>query len=668
MARSIDSRIDFLSPVSLIPGLGEKRCAALRESGINTIGDLLRYFPFRYIDRSSITPISGLNKCGNTICTIKGTVAQSRIERGRKSRLRVQIIDDGGGSLEAVWFHGIKAFASSIDIGMNVLCTGTVKLSGPYGARPMMFHPMIEKIGESCGQYIKFMPRYTITLSMHDAHLQQKGILKAVLWALNNVRHWPQSIPAGIENKKMFPPLQECMKQMHIPDSISGLPKYEARIIYEELYGLAIALRWNRRNFLKPGRAHVSRWLVDKFMARLPFNLTEAQSDAVKVLLSDVRSPVWMHRLLQGDVGCGKTVVAFLSCLPVIEGGFQVAWLAPTEVLARQTYSTLSEWCAWLGVKPELLTGSLDPAVKRGVSDRCSRGECAFVIGTHTLLNSCITFKKLGIVVIDEQHRFGARQRLVMQEKDMAADFLLMSATPIPKTLAASLYGDLDTVSIKELPAGRLPVKTYHISEEKRASMEQFILKEIVSGAQVYYVVPRIDSDDESDSLAGAESVYEKLSHGIFSNVACGMVHGRMDIAEQERIFSGFKRGDIRLLVATTIVEVGMDVPDATIMVVENADRLGLAQLHQLRGRVGRSAKQSLCFLLSNSGGDASCKRLGFFCKHNNGFEIAEKDMEMRGPGEVNGLRQAGADELARADIIRDAAIFREILDEFSPN
>ncbi len=669
MPRSIDSRLDFLSPVSLIPGLGPKRSAALGESGILTLGDLLYHFPLRYVNRSVVTPIADLPAHAGEIRTVIGTVTKTRVERGRAARLRIRITDDSG-AFEALWFQGVALFRRILRSGMRILCTGTVQTVGYATAGgAQMIHPAIEPIGAGrIAPEIPFLPHYSLSGAMAEAAIGQKTLFKAVRWVLDNIKHYPQVLPSATERKKRFPPLSECLRRMHTPADPEALGPYRERIVYEELYRLAVSLTVGKRKFALPGRSLASGPLTDAFRALLPFTLTDEQNRAVALLHADAAKPARMHRLLQGDVGSGKTVVAFFACLPALEAGLQAAWLVPTDTLARQAFSLISEWCSALGVSSGLLTASVPADRKKSLVDDCASGRLRLVVGTHALMQPKIAFKHLGMIVIDEQHKFGAAQRLCLQEKDPRADFLLMSATPIPQTLASTLYGDLDVVSMRGLPAGRRPVSTHRVSPARRADMERFLRREIVErGAQVFYVAARIDSDDEaSGAVKNAVDVFTSLSRGTLHDIPCGLVHGRMEESERTRAMDAFVRGDIKLLVATTIVEVGIDVPAATIMVVENAERFGLSQLHQLRGRVGRSSKRAFCFLLGEqTESGASSERLEFFCKHHDGFLIAEKDLRLRGPGEVAGVRQTGWDDLKMADILRDAAVFREILNDF---
>jgi len=656
--RNIDSRLDFLSPVSLIAGFGPRRAEAFAEAGVTTIGELLYRFPRRYIDRSTITPLANIAQCVDKECCVIGEITRSRVERGRKPRLRIQVTDDTG-SVEALWFSGVQYLRASLHTGMRVLLTGKVSLY----ATVQMVHPLVESLGEKReAPDIAFMPVYPLTEALKEAGVHQKFMLKAIEWALDNLQHYPHLLPASVEQEKGFASLPECLRQMHFPVHPDRLEPFRARLRYEELYQLALSLRWSARAFAQPGRAMVAGATFDAVQASLPFALTDGQRQAVAILHADAAAPARMHRLLQGDVGSGKTVVAFCACLPALNAGLQVAWLAPTEVLARQTSSVVTPWLRSLGLEPALLTGQTSADERRAALTGLANGMVRFAVGTHSLLQPAVRFGKLGMIVIDEQHKFGVAQRLVLQEKDPAADFLLMSATPIPQSLAKTLYGDLDVVTLRGRPAWKSPPRTHLVPPQKRDDMHTFILSRVSQGAaRAFYVAPRIEADDEGGTT-DVESLYESLARGPFAGTRIALVHGRTPAEERDSTMTQFADGRIRVLVATSIIEVGIDVPDASIIVIADADRFGMASLHQLRGRVGRGGGDAFCFLLSEAEPDTPAyQRLQLLCKEFDGFVLADADLRMRGPGEVAGSMQTGWDDLRLADILRDADLFREI-------
>ncbi len=660
--RSIDNRLDFLSPLEVVPGLGPRRVVALNEAGLSTLGDLLYHLPRRYIDRSVITPIAETANRLNQRCCIVGTVTRTRVERGRRSRFRIQVTDESG-SIEALWFEGISYFRQSIRTGMKAFLAGVV--SRYTGVQ--MVHPAFEPLSANADKpATPYVPVYPLTAGMREAGLAQKQLNKTIQWALKSCKHYPQMLPAQLERKKAFPPLADCLSNIHMPQTLQNLGQYRERLVYEELYQLALTLRWSKAAFAKPGRAAEPGDLLERLTGALPFKLTIDQLEAIAVLHRDAASPRRMHRLLQGDVGAGKTIVAFCACLPALNSKLQAAWLAPTEILARQTYALIREWLGPFSMHTELLTGATPPKEKRRIVAALHAGKINFIVGTHALLQESMRFYRLGAIVIDEQHKFGARQRLTMQEKDPAADFLLMSATPIPQTLAKTLYDDLDLVTIRSRPHGRSPVKTRIVPETKRPDMLAFIAEQTAAhDAQAFYIAPRIEQNDESDGVSDAATVYKELVSGPLSGIPVGIVHGRLPVGDRDRVMRSFAEGTLRVLIATTVVEVGIDVPGATIMVIDNPERFGLSQLHQLRGRIGRGTRESYCFLLAKSDMDQTAQqRLSHFCSTTDGFALAELDLRYRGPGETAGFRQSGWSDLKMADILRDADLFREIQDE----
>jgi ATP-dependent DNA helicase RecG len=661
-SRPIDSRLDFLSPLSRIAGLGPKRVAALKESGLETVGDLLYHFPRRYIDRSTIVALADISRYSEKVCTVAGTITATRMEPGRRPRFRVQLADESGGTIEALWFQGAVYLRSTVQKGARLLLTGKVGHANVY----QMVHPLMETLSPSGNdEIVPFLPVYPLTMAMREVRFQQKAIFKAIRWVLKSCKHFPQILPAAIETARGFPPLADCLTQMHMPQNPAALAPFRARLHYEELYQRALTLRWSKREFDLPGRSLAPGLLPRTLREHLPFKLTDAQEEAIKTLFADIGSPRRMHRLLQGDVGCGKTIVALFACLPALQAGLQVAWLTPTEALADQTHTLLCRWLGPLGFEPALLKAGIAAPARREIILKARSGALPFVVGTQALLQPAVTFRSLAMIVIDEQHKFGAEQRLAMERKDAAADFLLMSATPIPQTLAQTLYSDLDIVTIRAVPPGRQPVATHIVGRAKREGLFDFVRKEITSrGAQLFYIVPRIEAsdDDSAGATATADEVYGQLQTGELKDIPMGLINGRLPWREKERVMSEFREGRLKILVATTVVEVGIDVPQANIIVIENPEMFGLSQLHQLRGRVGRGSQKGYCFLLAdNLTDEQSLRRLKEFCRLHDGFRIAELDLRLRGPGDMTGSRQTGWEEFRFADILADAPLFLEI-------
>lgn len=669
---ALPSQLDFLSRLSGIPKLGPKRVAALEAAGIKSVGDLLHYYPTGYIDRSKVVDIKDIVDVCNDVnndninktdsVTVIGTVDAARVEFYGRQKFRVTVKGDGGGALDAIWFiRNMK-----IGVGERLMLTGRV--TAGKGVRPLMVHPVLEKLVDGVA-HRPILAVYAIREPMREAGVNQKLLRSSVEWTLGKVDNYPQLLPEVIESGKGFPPLRDCIRQVHLPDDLSALDSFKARLKYEELYRIALDLRWVRRKFALPGYSMSPGDLADRLRAALPFALTESQEAAVRVLHGDAARSTRMHRLLQGDVGSGKTVTALFAALPALNSGRQVAWMAPTEILARQTKSAVEKYLDALGIGVGYV-GAGDSSEKRRALGDLASGALRFAVGTHALFMPSVRFRNLGMVIIDEQHKFGAAQRLKLQEKGPASDFLLMSATPIPQTLAKTLYGDLDAVEIGSKPF-RAPVSTRIVPEGKRAGMEGFILERIAAGARVFYVVPRIDRQPEDDSgdegastslsdgggrsealpVKTVDSVAEALARGPLASVPIHKLHGRMSESERDAAISAFKEGPPGVLVSTTIVEVGVDVADAAVMVVENPEFFGLAQLHQIRGRVGRGGVASYCFLLPGAGAcqDArTMERLRFLCGCSDGFEIAEWDLRNRGPGDAAGYRQSGGTTFRR--------------------
>lgn len=654
----MDSALDFLSPLSSVPGLGPRRLAALAEYGMHTAGDLLHWLPRRYVDRSTITPLCAASGRVGTECTVIGEITRARVERGRRQRMRI-LLEDGTGSLEALWFQGMGYLRTQLAIGRCVMLTGTISR---YTILQMV-HPQVEVLAEGVEAPARpFLPRYRVGLAMREAGIGQKTLLSAIEWTLDHVR-FPSRLPPAIEHRHNLPPLELCLRTLHSPRDLTQLASCRARLVYEQLYELAVNMRLARRTFATPGVAMRGEDMVRSFTQSLPFVLTPGQSEALKVLLDDAAQPSRMHRLLQGDVGCGKTVVAFAACLPALASGRQVAWMAPTEILAQQTFTLVRSWLEPLGVHPQLLTGATPAAQKRETLADLKSAQCSCVVGTHALLQKSVEFTRLGMIVIDEQHRFGVEQRLALQQKAPQADFLLMSATPIPQSLAQTVYGDLDAVTIRGMPPGRQTVTTRLVPHDRRAGLETFVAVKATEGAQAFWVVPRIESDEDDETVTDIQSTVKALARGALKRVATQVIHGQMTAQSKQTAIDSFAGGTARLLVATSVVEVGIDAPGAAVIVVENAERFGLAQLHQLRGRVGRRGQEAWCFLLSElADTDPQVQsRLKEFCQSHDGFAIAELDLRLRGPGQAMGAGQSGWDDPGMSVIMENLELFRKV-------
>lgn len=646
-------RVDFLSPLSVIPGMGPKRIQALNDAGLYRVEDLLYNFPRKFLNKGAIVPISELVDGKGAL--VRGEITIARVERGKRSRLRVAI-RDGSGSMELLWFAGLGYLRKALQVGRTITVYGI-----PKRFRIMqMVHPEVDYSASAGDNERPFEPRYSLSGSMRDAKIGQKRLIDAVDWLFEHMRHFPRKLPNYMEEKYRLPDLRESLLRCHFPQSLDELDHWFERIQFEELYEVALNLRWNRRNFALPGRVFSERAMQMTFMQDLPFSLTDDQRMVIEELFRVSDSEKRMHHLLQGDVGSGKTVTAFLATLPALEAGYQIAWLAPTTVLAEQSYKEIYNWLKPLGYDPRLLTGNLPASEKREIQRGLTLGEISFVVGTHALISDTVSFAKLGMVVVDEQHRFGTEQRLALQQKDNRCDVLMMSATPIPASLAATVYSDLELLSIRSMPKGRKPVKTHLVPEIKRGGMLDFVKKRIETGERVFWVVPRIDSvEDDCNELADIEAREKELKRAL-TGIQVGVLHGRMTAFEKEAVMECFLEGSVQLLLATTVIEVGVNVPEATVIVVENSENFGLAQLHQLRGRVGRSDRESWAFLLTGKEvSQEAVDRLQGFCSTNDGFKIAELDLQMRGIGQVMGTRQSGFSDLRFSNILEMAELFK---------
>jgi ATP-dependent DNA helicase RecG len=653
-----EQALHFLfSDAQYLKGIGPAKAAVLKEAGIYNVMDLFFHIPRKYLDRTQITPINRLVE--GTVATVVGEVASFGIT-GRKTRRFILYIQDNTGNLELVWFSGYKYLTELFSPGDILAVTGRVSIYNGF----QISHPEFEIISGPDDEAIhtrRIIPIYPETANLKRIGLHSRGLRRIIRPALDHLEQiQADTLPESLRKEFGLLGLTTAISQTHFPDSFESAEEGHRRLAFEELFylELLLAARQIKRATQEPGISFprpkiLGRKLLDN-LDRIygdNFRLTGAQKRVLGEIYDDMAKPHPMNRLLQGDVGSGKTLVAILTMLGAVEAGYQTALMAPTEVLAEQHGYALVQLLEGMDVESIVFTGSITGKARETVIKNIANGRTKIVIGTHTLIQEKLKFNKLGLAVIDEQHRFGVAQRASLSAKGQHPDILVMTATPIPRTLAMTLYGDLDVSVIDEMPPGRGMIKTAFVPFEKREGLYDFIRTEVKAGRQAYIVYPLVEESEKIDLKAAKES-FELLSTEIFPELKLGLIHGKMKGDQKNKVMDDFRKGRIDILVGTTVVEVGLDVSNATIMVIEHAERFGLSQLHQLRGRIGRGRHKSYCFLLSdNSLSDESEKRLHIICATQDGFKIAEADLEIRGPGEIMGTRQHGLPELKVAKL-----------------
>jgi ATP-dependent DNA helicase RecG len=659
-------------PIQYIKGVGPQRVKLLSRLGINTVKDALYYLPCRYEDRSNLKKISDLRY--SSVETITGKVISAELIRlpGKNLKIFELTVNDGSGLLKGKWFNQ-PFMKKNFKVGQEVILCGTVKRNPYWGIGFEMDNPEYEILNntvetpgtsqfrqsrdDSLIHTNRVVPVYKATSGLSVRQI------RSIMFNLihSHIGDITDPIPAEIRKRNVLPDLSESLSGVHFPDTNAdiealnrGVSAFHRRLSFDELFMLELGLALIKKGkTIEKGTAFKpSGRLLKKLIEILPFRLTKAQETVFNEILEDLKRPHPMNRLIQGDVGCGKTVVALMAMAVAAECGYQSALMVPTELLAEQHYFNIHSTVEALGLKICLLTGSK----KDRPLDKISSGEIDIIVGTHALIQEGVIFKNLGLVIIDEQHRFGVMQRALLRKKGLNPDVLVMTATPIPRTLALTVYGDLDYSVIDELPPGRMPVETLLFSSKQKDTIYGLIREEIKKGKQVYVVYPIIEESEKTDlrSAIMGKNAFEKY----FYDFRIGLIHGRIKAEEREKIMTSFKHGEIDLLVCTTVIEVGVDVPNVTLMLIIHAERFGLSQLHQLRGRVGRSSYLSSCLLISYKPyGEDARRRLDIMVRSNDGFRIAEEDLNIRGPGEFFGTRQSGMPDLRIANIIRDASL-----------
>ena len=642
-------------PVQAIKGVGPRIAQYLKAKGLVTVEDLLFNLPLGYLDQRGGIQISRLRP-GDYVSFV-ATVLGGREVYYRRRRIYEVTFSDGTGLVTAKWFRYSRWLTQRLQrLKGSIRVSGTLRV---FGGQLEIHHPELEEVKTAAQEESgSIAPRYSPIPGV--APKAYRRIMKEAISKF--VPQVEETLPTAVHDYFNLIDLQTALRQVHFPseflkpDDVHQLSPGLRRLIFEELFFLELLIIRSREMLAREtGQAMgLDRNFLRRVGKLLPFNLTNAQKLVMREISADLGKKRPMNRLLQGDVGCGKTVVALLTAFIVIANGFQAAVMAPTEILAQQHYVNLKPFAEPLGVPLVLLTSKLKSREKQISTEAIAKGEARLVIGTHALIQKHVTFQRLGLVIIDEQHRFGVLQRMALRQKGGSPHVLVMTATPIPRTLAMTVYGDLDVSVIDELPPGRTPVQTRIIQAKQRYKAYELLRQEFNQGHQAYIIYPLVEESEKSD-LRDVTSMTEHLGKEVFPDIPLAMLHGRMAAEEKQKIMAAFASKQLQLLVATTVIEVGIDMPDATVMVVEHPERFGLSQLHQLRGRVGRSTHASYCLLIYEGGGLETRQRLAIMEQSNDGFRIAEEDLRLRGPGDLIGLQQAGFMDLKLANLVRDA-------------
>ena len=643
-------------PISILEGVGEQRSVSFSQSGIDSIKDLLYTFPRRYLDRTNITQIKHFQK--NQTVSLVARIESFGEKPIRKGKLFQVLVTDGTGFLTLTWFNSIHFIKQKLKVGLNLAIHGKVEWYQGHS----ITHPEIDFLESEAGSFQsgKIIPLYPLNQDLKSTGIEQRFLRKIIQQVLDSPVVIKDYLSKSFLKKNNLVSLEEALKNIHFSTNKKNLSDAIRRLKFDEHYLLQILLIFKKEKF----RTNKTKPLKDigpyfnTVIDNLKFELTNAQKNVIKEIHFDLKKDSQMNRLIQGDVGCGKTIVAILTSAIAIGNNVQTAIMAPTEILARQHYFSFKTELEKNNIPCGLLIGKMKKNDRNLILKGLSNGKLPIIIGTHALIQQDVKFKQLGLVIVDEQHRFGVKQRALLIQKGKNPHSLSMTATPIPRTLSITYHGDMDLSIINELPSNRIPVRTKVVLPQRMQSIYDFIKKECIEGRQCMIVFPLIEESEKLD-LEAAIQAHIKLKNKVFSNLEVGLIHGKMTSTEKEDIISQFAKKRINILVSTTVIEVGIDIPNATVMLIENAERFGLTQLHQLRGRVGRGAYQSYCILVRRNTTDTSLNRLKVLEKTNDGFEVADEDLRLRGPGEFFGLKQSGFLKFKIANLVMDEKIIQ---------
>jgi len=642
----------FSMSIKYVKGVGEARARLLAKLGINTVNDALNFFPRDYQDRSILKKITDLQD--GEECAVRASLVSDVTESKPRRNLSIvkTLASDGTAFLSLTWFNQ-SYIKNNLKSGIEYIFFGKVKRNG---MRLEMHNPVIETAEQSGKNTGRILPVYPLTKGLTQTHL--RTIIEKSLKLAEN--KFEEILPQDLREKYNLSHISYSYEEIHFPQSLHHMEQARRRLVFEELLILQLSLL-KSKGISKEQKGNRFRPVdMSPLLNKLPFQLTTAQKKVFDEICNDMQSDRKMNRLIQGDVGSGKTIVAVMAIYMAAKNGYQSAFMVPTEILAEQHYRSVQSLFGDLGISVRLLTGSTKKKEKDEIKSLAKEGKIDVIIGTHAILEDDTEFYKLGLVITDEQHRFGVRQRAKLSVKGENPELLVMTATPIPRTLTLTLYGDLDVSIIDELPPDRKPIDTYAVNESYRERIYNFIRKNVAEGRQAYIVCPLVEDSDEIEAES-AEGLAERIRDNELKGLRVGLIHGKMKSAEKDKVMRKFVDGQLDVLVSTTVIEVGVNVPNANLMVVENAERFGLSQLHQLRGRVGRGKYKSYCILFNQSKSEVSKQRMDIMTSTNNGFVISEKDLELRGPGDVFGVRQHGLPELKIANLYRDMDILKDV-------